>query len=561
MREGRSSRPPSASGSATLIASNIALEGHNSPIVLTDLSRELRECGEMYLTWCHKQPMELFDEETFMSSLSHRDQELILALQALGSRFPPGSLTKTKQDHLESLAKDSRQMVMDKVVKGETTLSSIQTLCILSCYNFTGKKSRSSISWKHIDTVTAGHIEKARLDLTVANHLKSTYYAETNEIHDRETRLCLRSIESLCKIYGCPEQATRLMSVLRDRTEGRILPDILGFHPDLDTETDLYGELGGFASRLGDTWQMIRAYALSRVGLNSAPPWDSRSDYNIVMQSHLRIDCAVPIKYRFSAETDMNNQDPEALQRHRKHWSALLFLHIVYAIVPCVLNHPFLLSMRLRNFRNIIPQSFVQQSYDHITRHAGWITYYISAAERKNFQPTDPCLAHCVAIVATIYIQHSFVETVHLRERAQAGLETCLRFLDRMGLIWPMVANMVSLLLLPSDLILRNIGLLKIAGGKREEVAAKRRPVALQDKSRPSLLHRCTAPLGSTDIRSGRITRRRKQERRQCRVCKHARYQSRCYTSKFGRVQPSRVRGDIWPQVGRGAHTCVCARR
>lgn len=245
-------------------------------------------------------------------------------------------------------------------------------------------------------------------------------------------------------MHGCPSQAIRLMTVLRDRQEGSVLPEVLGYHPTLGADDDLYGELGGFASRLSDTWQMIRAYAFSRVSPDSVPPWDSRSDYNIVMQSHLRIDCAVPMKYRFSPQTDMNNYEPETLQRDRKHWSAILFLHIVYAIVPCVLNHPFLLSMRLRNFRHTIPQSFVQQSYDHITRHAGWITYYIRAAEKKNFMPTDPCLGHCVAIVATIYIQHSFVKTAQLRERAQSGLETCLRFLDRMGILWPIVANMVS---------------------------------------------------------------------------------------------------------------------
>lgn len=273
----------------------------------------------------------------------------------------------------------------------------------------------------------------------------ATYYADSSKhIYDEETNSCLRSVEILQKMHGCPAQAIRLMSVLRDRQEGSILPDVLGFQPNLEVNNDVYGELGGFASRLGDTWQMIRAYASSHVSSDSVPPWDSRSDYNIVMQSHLRIDCAIPMKYRFSADTDLNNQTPDDLQKDRKHWSALLFLQVVYATVPCVLNHPFLLSMRLRNFRYTIPQSFVQQSYDHITRHAGWITYFISSADKKNFRPTDPCLAHCVAIVATIYLQHSFVETAHLRERAQFGLETCLRFLDRMGMIWPIVANMVS---------------------------------------------------------------------------------------------------------------------
>lgn len=81
--------------------------------------------------------MELFDEDTFMASLPERDKEVILALQALSLRFPPGLLDESKKDHLDSLARESRRLVMDRVTDGEAKLSSLQALCILSCYNFT----------------------------------------------------------------------------------------------------------------------------------------------------------------------------------------------------------------------------------------------------------------------------------------------------------------------------------------------------------------------------------------------------------------------------------------
>ncbi|KAF5674678.1 quinic acid utilization activator [Fusarium heterosporum] len=58
------------------------------------------------------------------------------------------------------------------------------------------------------------------------------------------------------------------------------------------------------------------------------------------------------------------------------------------------------------------------------------------------FQISDPTLAHVIVIVATIHLQHSFVDSPDLREKAQSGFGKCLEFLQRMGTMWPIVAVM-----------------------------------------------------------------------------------------------------------------------
>ncbi|KDN62722.1 hypothetical protein CSUB01_06531 [Colletotrichum sublineola] len=50
----------------------------------------LTEMGRQYLLWFHAQPITLFDGDKFLPSLSSIDPEVILALQALVPRFPPG---------------------------------------------------------------------------------------------------------------------------------------------------------------------------------------------------------------------------------------------------------------------------------------------------------------------------------------------------------------------------------------------------------------------------------------------------------------------------------------
>ncbi|KAM0546946.1 hypothetical protein ACHAPJ_010606 [Fusarium lateritium] len=98
--------------------------------------------------------------------------------------------------------------------------------------------------------------------------------------------------------------------------------------------------------------------------------------------------------------------------------------------------------MRLRNFRSTMPHSFMNSSFDAITRHIGWIMYHLDLMNRMAYQISDPTLAHIVVIVATIHLQHSFVDDSELREKAQSGFGKCLEFLQRMGSMWPSVTVM-----------------------------------------------------------------------------------------------------------------------
>lgn len=125
------------------MADNTTFNIRSASIIGNNVSDELQELGRVYLTWCHKQPMQLFDEDTFVETLPRRDKELILALEALSLRFPPGPITKEKQQQLESSAIEARRLVMNRVVNSDTRLSSLQSLCILSINNFAGKHAHS----------------------------------------------------------------------------------------------------------------------------------------------------------------------------------------------------------------------------------------------------------------------------------------------------------------------------------------------------------------------------------------------------------------------------------
>lgn len=101
--------------------------------------------GRLYLAWCHGQPIALFDPDTFLESLTFRDLELILALQALSLRYPPSTLTPQKREKLDSMERESRSVAMHRIASSAVELSTLQTLCILSMVEFAGKIKMSTL--------------------------------------------------------------------------------------------------------------------------------------------------------------------------------------------------------------------------------------------------------------------------------------------------------------------------------------------------------------------------------------------------------------------------------
>lgn len=217
--------------------------------------------------------------------------------------------------------------------------------------------------------------------------------------------------------------------------------------PRFEHENQRERDILDYSYSFGDVWQRAREYAAARpIGKHQLPPWNPQSDYSSVMQHHLELDSSVPLKYRFAANK-FSEQTLENLQRDTAYWAPWLFLQIAYAAIPCLLNHPFLLSMRLRDFRKTMPQMFIDHSFEHINRHAGWIIFFLDLIEKKGFEIVDPALAHSVVIVATIHLQHSFAEDATLQKKAKVGFEKCMRFLRNMGRTLPTVLIMVGSLL------------------------------------------------------------------------------------------------------------------
>lgn len=153
----------------------------------------------------------------------------------------------------------------------------------------------------------------------------------------------------------------------------------------------------------------------------------------------------MPYIHRFKPAR-FSQRSTEELNDNRDYWGPWLFLQLVYHTNLCLLNHPLLLSLRLRNFQSVIPEIFLQHTSDLISSHASWIIHIIEMLDTKSFRVTDPFLGYCVAIVATIYLQESFVDDMEIRREKERSFGICLSFVRGLGEQWPHVSRIVCLL-------------------------------------------------------------------------------------------------------------------
>ncbi|UNI24498.1 hypothetical protein JDV02_010238 [Purpureocillium takamizusanense] len=412
-----------------------------------DLSEAtLRAAGQAYLTWCHSQPIVLFRADNFLDTIASRDRHLLLALQALSLRFPPGNLTSEIQERLTTMANISRGLAMNSVIHSQVELSTLQTFCLLSLVDF-----------------AEGNPSLAEIDVGIAAGLANSIPPNYALGDPQECSDCIASISMLQHLQGCVSKNMRLSNALATSHNLSVRSGLTSYNWTAQGSAGASNALPTtlldkgilkYTYQLSEVWHMARMYAASVVGPDAPPPWNSQSDYSCVMQRHLEVDSTIPLRYRFYRNR-FGEKRPESLQERRHYWGPYFFMQIIYATIPCLLNHPFLLSMRLRNFRHTMPQSFIHQSYELITRHAGWIMYFIDTMDKKAVQLSDPTLAHCIAITATIHLQHSFVQEQALCDRSQAGFDKCTNFLRNMGTMWPSAAVMAeNLLVLQESVVL-----------------------------------------------------------------------------------------------------------
>lgn len=198
-----------------------------------------------------------------------------------------------------------------------------------------------------------------------------------------------------------------------------------------------------YAIQLSEVWSKTTRYARRRATPSSIPPWSPQSEYATIVAQQMDYETRMPYIHRFKPAGFANYSTSE-LNLNRGYWGPWLFIQFLYHTNLCLLNHPLIMALRLRNFQNMMPEIFLQHTSDLIATHASWIVHLIDTVMLKSYKISDPLLGHCAAIVATIFLQESISEDENVRKEKQRDFKKCFKFIQDLGEEWPHIARLAD---------------------------------------------------------------------------------------------------------------------
>ncbi|KAK7728480.1 hypothetical protein SLS57_002368 [Botryosphaeria dothidea] len=301
--------------------------------------------------------------------------------------------------------------------------------------------------WVHGNTHRASSLSSLALDLAESAGLSTDCHASYHDPSHEERRRCFWSILFLKKLHGgnCGNYSISADESLPKFPTSTKKPPAPDFNSDPRTLQEGPRDEGitAYVIQLSEYWHKTLRYARRRANPGVHYPWSAESEYSKIMVSMMEMESHMPYKHRFRS-SKFADRPTEELEKQRDYWCPWLFSQMIYHTIMCLLNHPLILSLRLRNFRVSIPEIFLQHTADLIASHTDWVIHFMDILEEKSFRVTDPFIGHCVAVVATIYLQQSYADDAGIRTEKRNNFLKCLNFVRKLGAYWPHVAQIAS---------------------------------------------------------------------------------------------------------------------
>lgn len=99
----------------------------------------MSDAVKTYFRHCHRQPLWLFNSEADL--LENGSDEVVPVILALALCCDPNPRSCDAALSPEGCADTARSSIMMAIANGRVTFGTMQTLCLLAYYNYTGKKT------------------------------------------------------------------------------------------------------------------------------------------------------------------------------------------------------------------------------------------------------------------------------------------------------------------------------------------------------------------------------------------------------------------------------------
>ncbi|KAJ5167388.1 uncharacterized protein N7482_006169 [Penicillium canariense] len=411
----------------------VALQSANT-MPLAELPEDMiAESIALYLKYCHKQPLWLFDPVD-LSTPKNLSKEVIYGILSLALRFSDNHFLEGRVDQIcRQYAEAAQSLISFRIARGAVHLSTMQSLCLIALAEYISNDTH--LAWVHIGLVT--NLAKCgNIDIEL-------HEGQSTSLLEARRRL-FWSINFLNQQFG-PRSLS--LNMLQDIQSPKYMALNIDSHremgvspPQVPEETGSLSSRGGiwvYMVQLGSLWREVQHYVSHCASGHFTPPWSVESGYSIIGAHLMNLETNFPTSHRYDSAR-FQEQSIEELHGDRWYWSPWLYLQFTYHAVHSVINHPFLYSWRPQQAAQLaVPNTFWKTSSELALVHTTWTVRLIDMITEKDYQLSDPFIGHLVAIAITIHLYYCRAADPAVRESAQRKVETCTRLLHDLAAKWP----------------------------------------------------------------------------------------------------------------------------
>ncbi|THX40290.1 hypothetical protein D6D10_03596 [Aureobasidium pullulans] len=359
------------------------------------------------------QPIPLFHpnlEKDYMS----RGSELQFAILAMAGRL--NARGQEVDDWCEANAHRARELALGRVLAGDVRLSTIQAFVLLSFLDFTNDNGQRS----HLFLVNA-------ISLAQTSGLLDPQVVINNSVELEERRRCFWSIAIMENMFNLQTLTLGAKSITYHASFKPVSPNATSKGELVSPSSQNIVADGPVPGIIINTLPMFDIFKKAakyvtdtKNGVLPHPPWQQQSDYAAIQAELLELESNFYPEYRFD-RTKMTQHSKDAIEQNWAFWSCWLVNQFMYHTIHMLLNHPFLISLRIAAAGRC-PRTFSQSSSDQVVVHSNWIIRLLDLLEEKEVNISDPFVAYCISVANTVFIHYRNAEIQSLRQNAEKGL-------------------------------------------------------------------------------------------------------------------------------------------
>lgn len=316
----------------------------------------------------------------------------------------------------------------------------------------------------HVLTCTAGKVSSGWLRLGLAIRLSQDLHLTSEPPSDlpnakrEEQRRTFWSIYLLDKLMSCARSKPAALldqdctvqlpcdePTFRDMRHRPTptLRHMLSWDSDVEEPPSLFS----LTIATSSVFARCTRYARGQSAADSLPPWDPQSEFAATNASLLFVESYLKrgagsilhiIQHGASDDTD-DSLDVDQL------WH-LILAHSLVHLCHCLLNHPFLMRLRLRPVAAKVPGRFASRSFQLCQEHARKLTDILAAAAKSKLSIKSSFYSYCAAVSAGVHCLASSARRQGIEGEeydARLYFERSMHALEELAVVWPMVAEMV----------------------------------------------------------------------------------------------------------------------